>query len=384
MGRKDERVKLPLSGVKLLAMANWVPGLYCSMLLADLGADIILVEHPSGRERAERPPGLTSVLNRNKRSMTLDLKSPKAKEIFNNLAIKSDVFMEGLRPGATKRIGIDYENLRKINPKIIYCSLSGYGQDGPYRDWPAHNSTYMGIAGMISSFTGFPPTYNRYVPVADLTGSMFAALSIVAALRARDSTDEGQYIDVSILDCTVSWMSGNLGFLFATGHLRPELPASSFYKTKDGRYITLSVGPTDHLWQNLCHVMGLDELANMPRQQREESFEELEQTLQEVISCRTSAEWIKLLVAADAPCGPVLTLDELSSDPHVRHRELIREIEDDKGQKVKQVAHPVRFSETPVEIRKLAPALGENTEEILKDLGYSKEEIDELRSEKAI
>jgi formyl-CoA transferase/CoA:oxalate CoA-transferase len=351
------------------------------MLLADLGAEVILLEHPSGKERAERPPGFLSILNRNKKSLTLDLKSQKGKEIFCKLVAKSDVFMEGFRPGAVQRMGIDYRAVEKMNPRIIYCSLSGYGQDSPYRNRPAHNNAYMGIAGMITTLAGFSPSYNRYVPVADLSGAMFAALNIVSALRVRDITGKGQYIDVSITDCSLSWMSGNLGVFFSTGHLRPALPATDFYRTKDDKYISLSVGATDSLWENLCCALGLDELADMSRSEREEKFEELEMTLRELISRRSREEWIELLTSADAPCSPVLALNELESDSHVRHRGLIIEVQS-KGEKVRQVAYPVRFSESRIEIRKPAPALGEDTAQLLQDLGYSQDEIDRLRKEK--
>lgn len=247
---------LPLQGVRMLAMAPWLPGLFCTLLLADLGADVILVEHPGGKERRERPPGFLSVINRNKRSLAVDLNSPKGKEIIYKLAARSDVFMEGFRPGTTKRMGMSYDMLNKLSPKIIYCSLSGYGQEGPYRNLPAHNNSYMGIAGMICTLPESKPIYNRYIPVADLCGSMFAALDIVAALRQRDLTHRGQYLDVAIMDCTVSWMSSNLSMFYATGGLRPKLPASDFYQTKDGNYIGLSVGPTDSLWRNLCRALG--------------------------------------------------------------------------------------------------------------------------------
>lgn len=377
-------MELPLNGIRVLGMAPWLPGLYCNMLLADLGADVILVEHPDGKERAERPPGYLSIINRNKKSMTLNLKSPKGKLVFNRLVRKSDVFLEGFRPGTVQRMGIDYRSLKNINPKIIYCSITGYGQDSPYKNYPGHNNTYMGIAGMVHSLPDSPVIYNSNVETADLISSMFAALSIVAALRARDSTNRGQYIEVPIVDCALSWMSPNFGVFFATGQLRPEPPATNFYQTSDGKYISLSVGATDSLWQNLCHAIGLTKLADLSHVEREEKFEELEATMREIISHRTRDEWLELLHAADAPCGPVLTLGELRTDPHIKHRQLIIEIEDDKGEKVKQVAYPVRLSETPVTIRKPAPALGEDTEAVLQELGYTRNEIKDLRKEGAI
>lgn len=374
----------PLNGVIVLGMAPWLPGLYCNMLLADLGANVILIEHPDDKVRAERPPGYVSIVNRNKKSITLNLKSAKGKEVFSRLVRKSDVFLVGFRPGTAQRLGIDYESLKKLNPNIIYCEITGYGQDSPYKNYPAHNNTYMGIVGMVHPLPNSPVTYSSNVFIADLTASMFAALSIVAALRARDKMGRGQYIEVPIVDCALSWMSPTLGAFFATGQLRPEMPAGNFYRTSDGKYISLSALTTDSLWRNLCHAIGLNKLAELSHVERGERFEELETTVREIISHRTRDEWLELLYAADAPCGPVLTLEELKADSHIKHRRLIVEIEDDKGAKVEQVAYPVRFSETPVTIRKLAPALGEDTEGILQGLGYNRDEIKDLREEGAI
>lgn len=377
-------MELPLTGVRVLGMAPWLPGLYCNMLLADLGAEVLLIERPDGKERAERPPGYLSIINRNKKSMTLNLKSERGREAFNKLVEKSDVFMEGFRPGTVSRMGIDYENLKKINPRIVYCSITGYGQDSPYKDYPGHNNTYMGIAGMVHPLPGTPISYSSHVSVADLTSSMFAALSIIAALRVVDRTGRGQYLEAPITDCALSWMSPNLGVFFASGQVRPEPPATNFYKTSDGKYLSLSTGATDSLWRNLCNAMGLNHLAHLSHVEREERFEELESTVREIISHRTRDEWLKSLHAADAPCGPVLTLGELKADPHIRRRALIVEKKDGTGASVEQVAYPVRFSETPATIERLAPALGEHTEEILLDLGYSSDEIKELSKEGAL
>ena len=377
-------MELPLNGVSVLGMAPWLPGLYCNMLLADLGADVILIERPDGRERAERPPGYLSIINRNKKSMTLNLKSVKGKEVFTRLVAGSDVFMEGFRPGTVTRMGIDYQSLKTVNPGIVYCSITGYGQDSPYKEYPGHNNTYMGVAGMVHSLPDAPLEYSSNVSIGDLAGSMFAALSIVAALRVRERNGEGQYIEAPITDCALSWMSPNLGVFFATGGLRPEPPATNFYRTSDGKYMSLSTGATDSLWRNLCRAIGLDELANLSHVEREARFEGLEEAVRRTISRRTRDEWLALLHEADVPCGPALTLGELKTDPHIRHRGLMPEIDDRAGAKVQQVAYPVRFSETPATIRRPAPALGELTEEILSDLGYSEHEIRELISEGAV
>jgi len=356
------------------------------MLLADMGAEVILIERPDDKVRAERPPGFLSIVNRNKKSITLNLKSVKGQEIFERLARKSDVFLAALRPDTLLKMGADYETLTKVKPDIIYCAMTGYGQDSPYKDYPAHNNTYMGIAGMVYPLPGGPVNddlvCNNYT--ADLIASMFAAFSIVCALRARDKTGRGQFIDVPIVDSALSWMSATLGVFFATGKLRPDYPATNFYRTSDGKYISLSALTTDSLWRNVCDGLGLSEFADLDRVEREERFEELEAAVRNIISQRTRDEWLELLHAADAPCGPVLTLGELKDDQHIKHRQLILELEDDRGAKVEQMAFPVKFSEMEVTIRKLAPSLGEDTEDILHSLGYDSDEINHMRTEEAI
>lgn len=373
-----------LDGVKILNLAPWIPGLYCTMLLADLGVDVILIEHPSGKERAERPPGYLSIVNRNKRSLTLDLKLAKGEEIFTKLVTKSDVFIEGLRPGTVNQLGIGYENLKKINSSLVFCSISGYGQKSPYKDRPAHNNTYVGMAGMVQTFPNDPILYNPHVSIADLAAAMFASLSIIAALRIKDREGKGQFIEVPIVDCAVSWMSQELGTFYNSGQGRPGAPASGFYKTSDEKYLSLSVGASDKLWRNLCKTIGLINLSERNHLERENRFEEIEATLREIICNRTRDEWLKLLVESDVPCGPVLTLRDLINDPHIKSRNLIAEVEGKRDHKEKQVAYPVKFSGGQMTIKKIAPNLGENTEDILQDLGYTKNEIKILREEKVI
>ena len=213
---------------------------------------------------------------------------------------------------------------------------------------------------------------------------MFAGLSIIAALRIKDRDGKGQFIEVPIVDCAVSWMSQELGTFYNTGQGRPEAPASGFYKTSDEKYLSLSVGASDKLWRNLCKTIGLINLSKMTHWEREKKFEEIETTLREMISKRTSDEWLKLLVESDVPCGPVLTLSGLITDPHIKYRNLIVEVEGKKGHKEKQVAYPVKFSGRQMTIKKIAPNLGENSEEILEDLGYTKNELKILMEEKVI
>jgi crotonobetainyl-CoA:carnitine CoA-transferase CaiB-like acyl-CoA transferase len=371
-----------LAGVKVLSMAWMLPGPYCSLLLADLGADVVVLERPGMGDPSRLDPYFFSSVNRNKRSITVNLQSEKGKEICYKLASWADVVTEGFRPGIAKRMGIDYDSLKRINPKIIYASISGYGQDGPYRDRPAHDLTYQGVAGMlanqVSQGTFAPPP----VAIADLSSAMFTTVGIIAALYAREKIGRGQYIDVSMTDGLVSWMSVNLGAYFGTGTtelLGGMEPAYGIFETKDGRHITLSIAFEDHFWRNLCNAIGKGELGDLARQERIEKRDELVEALKEAFLTKTRDEWVQILASANVPAGPVHSLEEVDSDPHLQYRRMFLEIEDTKGRKGKFVAPSLKLSETPAEVKLPSPELGEHTKEILLSLGYSKLEIEEMR-----
>ena len=368
---------LPLEGVRILCMAEQLPGPYCSMLLGDLGAEVILIERPGRGDPARMLPHFLSVIGRNKKSITVNLRSEKGREICHRLVETADVFLEGFRPGVMKRLGLDYERIGRIKPDIIYCSISGYGQDGPYVNLPAHDITYQGIAGMLSSYIergDFPERPS--VPIADLSSAMFAVIGILAALIARDKQGIGQFVDVSMSDGLVSWMSTVLGIFLNAGISAPieREPAYGVFQTRDKSYLTLSIAHEDHFWRNLCHALGKGELGEMPREERHQRRDELISMLRGMFKGKTRAQWLKLLGEADVPCGPVSTIEEVVSDPQIRHRGMIVEVAG-----VGQVAHPIKFSETPAQIRMLQPELGEHTKEILSSLGYSSREIEELR-----
>jgi crotonobetainyl-CoA:carnitine CoA-transferase CaiB-like acyl-CoA transferase len=377
---------LALENTKVLTVEEKLPVTYCSMLLGDLGADVIIVEQPGVGNPARVLPHFLEITNRNKRSITVNLKSERGKKVFYRLAKNCDVIIECMRPGVVKRLGIGYETIRSINPGIVYCSVSGYGQDGPYWDWPAHDLSYQGIAGMLDlaprDGEGIPQPSG--VAIADLSAGMFAAISILSALLARDRLGFGQYIDVSMTDGLVSWLSVELGQYFAASMLprqggRGFEAATGVFVIKDGKYLTLSIAHENYFWSNLCHAIGQAELADMPREQRWQRRDELRVTLKKALLSKTRDEWIKILTEADVPCGPVLSLKEVVCDAHLRHRGMFPEVEKTNGEKVKQVAYPAKFSETQPQIRRLPPALGEHTREILVWLGYAPEEIEELR-----
>jgi len=353
--------------------------------MADLGADVTLLERRGTGDPSRFAEDHFNALNRNKRSIAVDLRTEKGKEICHKLAERTDVFMDGFRPGVVKRLGVDYDSIRKINPGIIYCSISGYGQDGPYRARPAHDLTYQAMAGLLANlipsgnFTGGPG-----VAIGDLSSGMFATIGVLSALFSREKTGKGQYVDVSMFDGLVSWMSVPLAANLRTGGepadraARGE-PAYGVFSSGDGKYLTLSIAHEDHFWKNLCMAIDKPDLADIPRSGRYERREELKAMLVDVLLTKPRDTWVELLNAVDVPCGPVNTIGEVAADPHVGHRGLITELASSGGQKVRQVAHPLKFSETPARARHPAPALGENAEEILESLGYSPEEIRKLR-----
>lgn len=386
---------LPLEGVRILDLSRLLPGPYCSMLLSDLGAEVIKFEQPGvGDYVREMIPEIFMSVNRNKKSVTLSLKSEKGKGIFYRMLEKSDVVLEGFSPGVTERLGVDYETVSKINSMIVYCSISGFGQDGPYRDIPGHDINYLGMGGALSipGQVGRSPA-RPGLPIVDLSSSMFAAISILAALMARDKIGKGQYIDVSMTDGIVSWMSVRAGGYLTNGRV-PEVtemghlaPANDIFETKDGKKITVGA-LEEHFWENLCKVLELQELLDDPRydthKKRIENGKEISEKLRAAFLRKNRSEWIEEMNKARVPCGPVNTMEEVFSDPHIIHRGLVKEIDTPHLGKIKQVPFPIRFSETPAEMKSPPPEMGEHTEEVLRSFGYSREEIEGLRREKVI
>lgn len=373
---------MPLNGIRVLSLAYLLPGPYCTMLLSDLGAEVIIVEPPWG-DIARRTPGYLSTLNRNKKSIVLNFRTEEGKEVCWELTKTADIFLEGFRPGVTKKLGIDYPTIKTLNPNIIYCSITGFGQDGPYRDRSAHDLTYQGICGLlISSGKLFPPSIN----FADLSSGLFAAFAILAALIARKKNGEGQFIDLAICDGLISLMSQSLGRYFTTGIIpTPFRAGRGIFKTKDGRYITLSIAGEDHFWKKVCEIFGWgEEEKTFGVSERRTRHEELNSRIADIIATRTSEEWLKILTQEDVPCGSVLNLDEIISDPHFIHRGMFVEVGDAKGKKVSQVAHPIKYSRIATKMRSLEPELGQHTDEILASLGYSPDRIEMLRQKGVI
>jgi len=373
------------------------------MTLADLGAEVIKVEMPgSGDDTRAYPPFIGSQssyfmsANRNKKSVTLDLKSSEGQEVLHRLASKSDVVIENFRPGVTSRLSADYETLKKLNPRLVYCSISSFGQTGPYAERPGYDLMIQGMGGLMG-ITGEQdsPPVRIGVAITDIGAGMWATIAILAALGARERDGVGQYIDISMMDCSVSWMTYVAGYYFATGHppslmgtAHPSIVPYQAFVAKDGKAILLG-GGNDRLFVNLCDGLGLPDLPKDPRYAGNENRVKNRDTLVPILERRfkekTRDEWMRILERVGFPAAPVYAIDEIFVDPQVRHRGMLVEIDHPELGRVKQIAPAIRMSETPPVIESAPPLLGQHTEEVLKMIaGYSDEEILTLRAKKVI
>ena len=393
---------LPLEGIRILDMSRVAPGAYATMILGDLGAEVIKIEQaydpgnppvgsgvsPMMGEEGEREAAYQA-LNRNKKSIVLNLKAEEARQIFYQLAREADVIMEVFRPGVVKRLGVDYETISKINPRIIYCSLTGYGQDGPYQDLPGHDLNYISLGGALSMIgpAKGPPSIPLNL-VADYAGGSFhVVMGILAALVAREKTQKGQYVDISMMDGVLSQLTLIAIDYFYQGIIpqRGEsflcggVPQYNVYETKDGKYISLGC-LEHHFWENLCRVLGREDFISYDYDKLEgEKREEIFAFLRQTFLTKTRDEWFELFRDKNIAVGKVYTIDEAFNDPQVLHRQMIVEVPHPSLGKVKQVGIALKLSDTPGEIRSTAPVLGQHTDEILQQLGYNKSQVEGLR-----
>jgi crotonobetainyl-CoA:carnitine CoA-transferase CaiB-like acyl-CoA transferase len=385
-----------LEGYTIIDLSRNLPGPYCTMLLGDLGAEVIRIEDPSRKETIrEIIPGLYETVNRNKLSVALDLKHPCGTKIFCDLVAKSQVVVEAFRPGVAQRLGIDFPALKTINPSIVYCSITGYGQTGPYEHRPGHDLNYVAMAGALSfpSAIGQPPQ-RPSLPLADLSGSMFAAVSILAALLGqRSDRVRGVQIDVSMLESAISWGSVRAGkFILGGEDPTPEemghLTANNdVYQSKDGS--RLSIGALEeHFWRNLCKALGKENLLLDERfsshNARIKNFSDLRKIIEISIAQNDRAYWMKQFDLYDVPCAPVYTFSQACKDPQVISRQLISLTKNESGEKLCQVLFPVVFSQERPPVRRPPPEAGEHTEEILRRIGYTSADIDDLKLNKII
>jgi crotonobetainyl-CoA:carnitine CoA-transferase CaiB-like acyl-CoA transferase len=400
---------MPLEGITVLDLTRLAPGPYCTMILADLGAEVIKIEEPgppTGR-RAQQAAGLPTTppprygverhsphwaLNRNKKTLGLNLKHDAARQIFYRLAERADVVVEEFRPGVAKRLGIDYDTLRQRNARLIYCAITGYGQTGPYKDLVGHDINYISTAGCLGMIgqKGGPPVIPHNLIADFAAGGMHGAIGILAALMARERTGRGQLVDIAMTDGVYSLLVSHLSTYFATG-LVPRRGEGlldgaahyyNVYETKDGKW--LSIGAIEPwFYANLCKALGREDF--LPHEFADaDKREEIKQAFREIFKTKTRDEWFDILTQHDICVAKVYDLDETEHDPQLRARDMIVEVAHPEAGPVKQVGISVKLSETPGRIRFLAAPLGTHTEEILVGLGYTAEQIAELRAAGAV
>lgn len=392
----------PLKGVRVLDMTWALAGPYCTMVLCDLGAEVIKVESPDGGDPSRKSlpfiEGVSSYflsVNRGKKSVAVNLRHPQGKEIVLALANQSDVLVENFRPGVMDRLGLGYGALRETNPRIIYAACSGFGQKGPYAHRPAYDVVVQGMGGALSitGEAGGPPVRVGF-SIGDIGGGIFTALGVLAALHERESSGQGQMVDISMLDGQIALLENAFARFFATGEVpqrigtrHPLRTPFQAFPTQDG-HIVLAAGE-ERFWQRLCQVINRPDLLRDERfkdnPSRTRNHDQLEPILKEITQTKKTAEWVALMDKSDIPCGPVNSIDQVVNDPHTAAREMITEVEHSKAGRLKVVNSPLKLSRTPVKIERACPELGEHTEEVLQNLlGFSQEKITELRSLQAI
>ena len=383
---------MPLEGIRILDLTRQAPGPYCTMLLGDLGADVIVVEEPPGAGRrmemgmSERTQAFWA-LSRNKRSVALNLKEPRAQEAFLRMAEKADVVLEGFRPGVVKRLGVDYDAVKARNDRAIYCSLSGYGQTGPYAGLVGHDINYISIGGALGLIgtAGSPPAIPMNI-IADFAGGgLYAAFSILAAVIARGQTGRGQYVDIAMSDGVTSLLAFPASQYFAAGMvpkpgvemLNGGAPYYAVYETKDGKW--LSIGCIEPwFWSELCKALYCEDF--IPQQMNREKHPEIFEYMRTKFKEKTRDEWFEELRQRDICVGPVYSLDEVFEDSHVRARGMVTEVRHPEFGAVKQVGVGPKFSDTPGAVRTTSPKRGEHTADLLREVGYADGEIEEMRA----
>jgi crotonobetainyl-CoA:carnitine CoA-transferase CaiB-like acyl-CoA transferase len=382
------------TGVKVLDLSRLLPGPFCSMMLADFGADVIKVEDPQGGDYIRWwPPllgknsGFHIVLNRNKRSLTLNLKEQEAKNIFKRLVADADVVLEGFRPGVMDRLGLGYQELQAINPRLIYCAITGYGTDGPRAQRAGHDINYLALNGVLS-YSGRKgnPTFSG-VQIADLGGgALYAAFSIAAALFARERLGKGQYIDMAMADGALTWHCLRWGKYLADGivpsqgddFLNHGFACYNLYPTRDGRYMSLGA-LEPQFWQLFCLSVGRPDWNTPSYFEPGPHQQKLYQQVADLFQSKTQAEWIQLFVDKDCCCEPVLNLDEVMRDEQVHQRKMIVDLVHERWGAYRQLGVAPKLSLTPGTIHSHAPDLGEHTDEILSEIGFTRDVQEKLR-----
>jgi crotonobetainyl-CoA:carnitine CoA-transferase CaiB-like acyl-CoA transferase len=388
----------PLDGLTVIDLTRVLSGPYCTMVLSDLGARVIKIEHPVRGDDTRHwgPPfvGAESAyflsVNRNKESLTLDFKRDEGQAILERLLTTADVIVENFRPGTLDGAGMGAEALCGRHPRLVYCSISGYGQTGPRRDEPGYDAVMQAEGGLMS-ITGDAegPPYRLGVAITDIVSGLFAAQGVMAALLARERTGRGQHVDIGMLDATAALLTYQAGNYFASGtapgrmgNRHPTIVPYESFEAADGDLVV--AGGNDEIWRRLCEALDLVEIADDPRfrtnRERAAHYDDLRPRLAAVLATRTRAEWTERFCAAGVPCGSVRTIAEVLSDPQVIARGMIQHVAHATVGDATVIGTPLKLSATPASIRTAPPVLGQHTSAILSELGYDGATIDDLKT----
>lgn len=399
--QKPER-KLPLQGIRVIDFSQILAGPFCTMLLADMGADVVKVEKPNGGDDTRRygPPFIEGesaaflTLNRNKRSIVLDLKSEQGLGVVRRMLADADVMLHNFRPGVVERMGLGYADVSALNPAIVYCAVSGFGATGPYSQRAGFDLVAQGMSGLMS-INGFPdaPPAKVGVPMADLNTGMFCAYGILTAYINRLATGKGQHIDASLLESGMAYTLYESATYFATGEVAGPLGSAhrmiapyQAFATQDG-YINIGAANQNN-WERMCSAVGRDDLLDDARfasnPERMVNIQSLTPIMEETFRTRTTAHWVEILERAGVPCGPIYNIEQVYADPHVQSRDMAVELQHPKAGGIRNIGVAVKLSDTPGSVRTPAPLLGQHTDDVLAEFGYSDADIGALRQSGAL
>lgn len=395
-------MKAALEGVKILDLTRVLAGPYCTMILADLGADVIKVEAPGGSDETREwgPPFKNGVsayylcANRNKRSITVNLKTPEGRNIIRELAKESDVLIHNFKTGSMEKWELDYQTLQSINPKLVFCSITGFGETGPFKHLPGYDYIIQGMSGLMS-ITGSHESGPMKIGVAmvDILAGLYSVISIEAALLEREKSELGQKVDISLLDSAVSSLANVASNYLVSGNIperlgnhHPNIVPYSTFQALDGQII-IAIG-NDRQFADLCAMMGLSSIANDDRfrtnHARVKNRIELTRIIDEKLKTKTVEEWVTLFSNKNIPCGPIQTMDQVFSHPQIIAREMVVNTNHPEAGEVKLVGSPIKMSRSMVQIKRHPPMPGEHTDEILKEAGYTEEDIATMKQENIV